>query len=291
MPAATTGRLAPTPSGHLHLGNICAFTACWLSARQRRGRVLLRVEDVDRGRARAHIAASQRDDLQWLGLDWEKPVRRQSDHFHDYTTALEKLIDLGVVYRCFKTRREVAAEIARAPHLSANGPDGPQYIGAPLAPQEEETLLAEGKAYAWRLSVRDAKSYVLAKDRPLAFRRATILEDGELSTDPTPIQARPEIFGDPVLARKDFGTSYHMASVWDDAHQGITHVIRGEDLAATAHLHTLLQALLDLPPVIYAHHRLITDENGVRLAKRDQSKTLASLRTAGVTPTDILRKY
>ena len=284
-------RFAPSPTGKLHLGHAFSALLCARAAERAGTRLILRIEDIDQGRCKPEFETAIFEDLAWLGLDWEKPVRRQSDHFHDYTTALEKLIDLGVVYRCFKTRREVAAEIARAPHLSANGPDGPQYIGAPLAPQEEETLLAEGKAYAWRLSVRDAKSYVLAKDRPLAFRRATILEDGELSTDPTPIQARPEIFGDPVLARKDFGTSYHMASVWDDAHQGITHVIRGEDLAATAHLHTLLQALLDLPPVIYAHHRLITDENGVRLAKRDQSKTLASLRAAGVTPTDILHKY
>ncbi len=189
----------------------------------------------------------------------------------------------GVVYRCFKTRKEVAEEIARAPHLSADGPEGPQYVGAPLAAHDERSLLEDGAPFAWRLSMSAAKDYLGGAFEELAFLEEGAGPKGETGN----ICATPDIFGDPVIARKDAGTSYHIAAVHDDALQGVTHVIRGEDLFPATHLHRLLQALLDLPAPVYRHHRLITDENGKRFAKRDTSVTLKSLREAGAAPQEL----
>lgn len=275
-------RFAPSPTGRLHLGHAYSALIAHGAARKASGRFILRIEDLDQGRRRPEFEAAIYEDLAWLGLDWETPVRRQSDHLADYTGALGRLIEAGLVYRCFRTRKEMLDEIARAPHLSPDGPDGPAYIGAPLTANEERSLLAQGAPFAWRLSMAAARDALKEKWAALSFH----VEDTDESTARR-IRATPDIFGDVVLGRKDSGASYHLASVFDDALQGVTHVIRGEDLAPAAHLHTLLQALLGLPRPIYRHHQLIRGADGKRLAKRDRAATLAAFREAGGTPADI----
>ena len=274
-------RFAPSPTGYLHLGHAFSALTVWRAAREAGGKFLLRIEDIDQTRCRPEFETAICEDLVWLGLDWDGEVRRQSDHFADYTAALDTLIGKGVVYRCFKTRKEILDEIARAPHLSADGPEGPVYTGEPLPADEERVLLAEGSPFAWRLSMNAALAIAA---RPLVFREET--SSGEMKE----VSATPEIFGDAIIARKDAGTSYHLASVHDDALQGVTHVIRGEDLRVAAHLHTLLQALLDLPRPVYRHHRLITDEAGRRLAKRDKALTLRAMREAGESAESVRRR-
>ncbi len=280
-------RFAPSPTGLLHLGHAYSAWTAHDAARSAGGKLILRIEDIDRTRCKAAFEQAIYEDLAWLGLTWEPPPRRQSDHFDGYTQALEKLRDKGVVYRCFKTRKEIADEIARAPHLTPDGPEGPQYVGAMLAAHEERSLLAEGAAFAWRLdtshAVRIAEKTTAG---PLTFTEEGAGPKGEHGT----IMATPEIFGDPVIARKDSGTSYHLASVYDDAHQGVTHIIRGEDLFPATHLHRLLQAMLDLPAPIYRHHRLITDETGKRFAKRDHAVTIKALRESGETHSSLRRR-
>ena len=272
-------RFAPSPTGYLHLGHAFSALTAFRTAQDEGGRFLLRIEDIDRTRCRPEFEAAIYEDLAWLGLRWDEPVRRQSERLADYAAALDRLVAIGVVYRCFKTRKEVLDDIARAPHLSVDGPEGPAYVGAPLAMHEERSLIAAGAPYAWRLSMTAARNHLGAAFDQLSFT----VEDGE----PRRIKATPEIFGDIIIARKDLGTSYHLASVHDDALQGVTHVIRGEDLAAAAHLHRLLQALLDYPEVIYRHHRLITDEAGKKFSKRDASVTLRSLRDSDVSAADL----
>ena len=276
-------RFAPSPTGYLHLGHAFSALTAFNAAKEHSGRFLLRIEDIDLGRCKKEFEQAIYEDLEWLGLEWEEPVRRQSDHFDEYSAALEKLQSQSLVYRCFKTRKEIADEIARAPHLSPEGPEGVPYVGAPLAALEERSLLAEGKPYAWRLSIERARQTLDDAYERLAFVEQTA--EGERT-----VKAKPDIFGDVVIARKDFGTSYHLSSVYDDALQGITHVIRGTDLFHAAHLHVLLQKLLNLPTPIYWHHRLITDESGNRLAKRDRSATLRALREKGATPQEIRKQ-
>ncbi len=210
-------RFAPSPTGFLHLGHAFSALTAHRAARDAGGRFLLRIEDIDRTRCKPEFEDAIFEDLAWLGIEWETPVRRQSDHFDDYDAALDALREKGLVYRCFKTRKEILDEIASAPHLSADGPEGPAYVGAPLASSEEQTLLAEGQPFAWRLSIAAAKHYLGGAYDALSF------------TEETPqglrnVKATPEIFGDAVIARKDNGTSYHLASVHDDALQGVTHV-------------------------------------------------------------------
>jgi len=278
-------RFAPSPTGLLHLGHAFSALTASAAARKAGGRFLLRIEDIDQGRCRPEFEAAILEDLAWLGLDWDTPVRRQSDHFPDYDAALSRLIEKDVVYRCFKTRKEVLDEIARAPHLGRDGPEGPLYIGAPLAALEERNLLAEGAPFAWRLSMAKARDALGPLFADLSFVEQDI--DG---AETARVRATPEIFGDAVIARKDSGTSYHLASVHDDALAGVTHVIRGEDLRAAAHLHALLQALLGLPAPVYRHHPLIADETGKRLAKRDKAATLHALRESGASAGDVRRR-
>lgn len=275
-------RFAPSPTGLLHLGHAYSALVAFNAARAAGGEFILRIEDIDRTRCRPEFEDAIYEDLAWLGLGWETPVRRQSDHFDDYAAALQRLIDKKLVYRCFKTRKEIADDIARAPHFSADGPEGPQYVGAPLPAEEERALLAEGAPFAWRLSVSAAKDFLGDRFEQLTFTEET--ENGGARA----VKATPEIFGDAVIARKDSGTSYHLASVHDDALQGVSHVIRGEDLYYAAHLHRLIQALLDYPEPLYRHHRLITDERGKRLAKRDKAATIKALRERGATRADVL---
>lgn len=281
-----TTRFAPSPTGLLHLGHAYSALRAFDLASGAGGRLLLRIEDIDRTRCKPEFEAAIIEDLHWCGVTWAPPVLRQSERFDIYDGALAKLRAQDLVYRCFKTRKDVAKDTARAPHISATGPDGPQYFGAPLDPREEAQRLQEGAAYAWRLSMARARKMLGGDFSALAFHEEGQGPNGEQGL----IQATPEIFGDAVIARKDLGTSYHLSSVVDDAAQGVSHVIRGEDLFAATHLHRLLQALLNLPAPTYRHHRLITDEHGKRFAKRDQSITLKALREAGATPMQIRQR-
>lgn len=265
-------RFAPSPTGYLHLGHALSALTAFDAARAANGRFLLRIEDIDLGRARPEFEAAIYEDLAWLGLSWEEPVRRQSEHMAEYAEPLQDLIGRGLVYRCFRTRKEIADAIASAPHGAAEE----RSAGEALPAEEEAQRLAAGDAFAWRLSLKKARAAL----GPAYF--ALVFED-----ETAPVRAEPERHGDVVLARKDFGASYHLASVWDDALQGVTHVIRGEDLREAAHLHVLLQKLLGLPQPVYRHHRLVLGEDGKRLAKRDRSATLRALRDAGKTPADV----
>ncbi len=265
-------RFAPSPTGHLHLGHAFSALTAFDAAQAAGGRFVLRIEDIDQGRSRPEFEAAIFEDLAWLGIGWEQPVRRQSEHMAEYEGALQSLIQRQLVYRCFLTRKEVAEAIASAPH----GEVEDAFRGEALPPAEETAKLEAGEAFAWRLSLKKARAAL----GPAYF--TLIFED-----ETGPVRAEPERHGDVVLARKDFSTSYHLASVWDDALQGITHVIRGDDLREAAHLHVLLQKLLDLPRPVYRHHKLILGEDGKRLAKRDQAATLRSLRESGKTPADV----
>ncbi|MBX7248971.1 MAG: tRNA glutamyl-Q(34) synthetase GluQRS [Caulobacteraceae bacterium] len=266
-------RFAPSPTGYLHKGHAFSALTAWRAAREAEGRLLLRIEDIDATRCRPEFDAAIEEDLTWLGLNWETPVRRQSEHLADYQAALERLRDLGLLYRCFRTRKEVLDEIGRAPHHPGEGPDGAVFTGGPLPLAEEQVLLDRGKPFAWRLSLAAARRRLGAAWDRLRF---TEVGQGE-------VQARPESAGDVVLARKDVGVAYHLAVVFDDALQGVTHVIRGLDLYEATHIQRLLQALLDLPTPLYRHHALLTGPDGRRFAKRDHSQTLRELRDSGVT--------
>jgi glutamyl-Q tRNA(Asp) synthetase len=265
-------RFAPSPTGYLHLGHALSALTAFDAAQAAGGRFVLRIEDIDQGRARAEFETAILEDLDWLGVRWEQPVRRQSEHMDAYARVLDDLAGRQLVYRCFRTRKEVAEAIASAPH----GASGDVFRGEALDAGEEKERLAAGEAFAWRLSLKKARAALGPAYFSLVFEDETGL-----------VRAEPERHGDVVLARKDFATSYHLASVWDDGLQGVTQVIRGEDLREAAHLHVLLQRLLELPSPSYRHHRLVLGEDGKRLAKRDQSATLRALREAGKTPEDV----
>jgi len=267
-------RFAPSPTGHLHLGHAYAAWIAWQAARDARGTFLLRWEDIDRSRCRPEYEASTLKDLDWLGWTPDDASMRQSERSSSYEQALAHLRDQELLYPCFCTRRDIQDEIAqsgRAPH----GPDGPVYPGRcrQLSPTEVQSRIDGGEAHAWRLKMDCA----VAKGGTLFWQD---LEAGEQ-------RARPEIFGDVVLARKDIPTSYHLAVTVDDAAQAITLVTRGKDLFEATHIHRLLQALLDLPVPQWHHHRLICDSAGKRLAKRDAATTLGTLRRDGATPDEI----
>lgn len=265
-------RFAPSPTGFLHLGHAFSALTTFNAAQVAGGRFVLRIEDIDQGRARPEFEAAIFEDLAWLGIAWAEPVRRQSEHMADYEGALQNLVDRNLVYRCFRTRKDIAEAIASAPH----GQSEEAFRGEALPPAEEAAKLEAGESFAWRLSLKKARAALGPAYFALVFEDETGL-----------VRAEPERHGDVVLARKDFGTSYHLASVWDDALQGVTHVIRGEDLREAAHLHVLLQKLLDLPQPVYRHHRLILGDDGKRLAKRDQALTLRALRESGKSPADV----
>ena len=265
-------RFAPSPTGYLHLGHAYSALTAFDAARSAGGRFVLRIEDIDQARARPEFEAAILEDLAWLGIAWEEPVRRQAEHMGEYEQVLQGLIERELVYRDFRTRREIAEAIASAPH----GESVDVFTGGALPPEEEEAKLGAGEAFAWRLSLKKARAAL----GPSYF--ALVFED-----ETGPVRAEPEKLGDVVLARKDFPASYHLASVWDDALQGVTHVIRGEDLRESAHLHVLLQKLLGLPQPVYRHHKLILGADGKRLAKRDSAATLRALRESCKTPADV----
>ncbi len=277
-------RFAPSPTGLLHLGHAYSAILAHDAARNAGGVFLLRIEDIDQTRCRPEFEAATYEDLGWLGLTWPTTVRRQSDHMDGYAGALERLRKMGVVYRCFLTRKEVAASSLSAPHGVGEGPEGVIYLGPDkhLSADEEESRIARGDSFAWRLSIKYSKD-LLGED----FARLVFVERDEGSKSEHAIAARPQSLGDVIIARKDTPTSYHLSVVHDDALQGVTHIIRGEDLRASTHIHVLLQRLLGLPTPVYQHHGLLTGPDGKRYAKRDRSLTLAALREAGVSPADI----
>jgi glutamyl-Q tRNA(Asp) synthetase len=281
---AFTTRFAPSPTGLLHKGHAFSALTAHAAARAVGGRFILRIEDIDATRARPEYEAALLEDLAWLELEWEAPVRRQSDYMADYQAALDCLREAGLLYRCFRTRREVLDEIGRAPHGPGEGPEGLVFRGGPLPPDEEARRLADGEAFAWRLSL-DAAAEALGEGGwdGLFFREEGRGPSGEHGL----IQARPEQLGDVVLARKDVGVAYHLAVVVDDALQGVTHVIRGQDLFEAAHIQRLLQMLLGLPAPVYRHHGLLLAPDGQRLAKRDRSETLREIRARGVTAGEV----
>lgn len=271
MTAPFTTRFAPSPTGLLHRGHAFSALTAHDAARAANGAFLLRIEDIDATRCRPAFEAAIFKDLAWLGLTWEQPVRRQSEHLAEYQAAIETLAARGLLYRCFRTRRQIAEAIASAPHGAME-----TWRGAPLPADEEARRLAAGEAFAWRLSLEAA----LAQAGPLTFVEEGSGPNGERGA----ITARPELGGDVVLARRDVGVAYHLAVTLDDALQGVTHVIRGQDLFEATHVQRLLQALLGLPTPVYRHHRLLTGPDGKRYAKRDHAQTLADLRAAEVTP-------
>jgi glutamyl-Q tRNA(Asp) synthetase len=272
-------RFAPSPTGLIHLGSAYSALFAEQAAREAGGRFLLRIEDVDRTRCRPEFADAIFEDLAWLGLRWEEPVRRQSEHFADYRAALARLAAMELLYPCFCTRAEIMAEIAAAgaaPHGDPlQGSGGPLYPGTcrRLDPGERAARLARGDNHALRLDVAKAA----AMTGPLTWHDRARGEQ----------LARPELLGDAVLARKDVPTSYHLAVTLDDHVQGITLVTRGEDLFVPTHTHRLLQALLGLATPDYHHHKLLTGPDGRRFAKRDRSLTLRALRESGRTPAEV----
>ena len=277
MPDAIVTRFAPSPTGLLHRGHAFSALTAWTAAKTAGGRFLLRIEDTDFTRCRPAYEVAILDDLSWLGLGWEQPVRRQSDHRADYDAALDRLRDIGVLYRCFRTRKELMALAGMAPH--ADDPaDAHAFSGGPLSPDQEAEKLAAGEPFAWRLSL------AAARDQLGGFDRLTWVEETAGSGVTT---ATPETLGDMVLGRKDIGAGYVIASVVDDALQGVTHVIRGRDLIETTSVQRVLQALLALPTPTYRHHPLLLGPDGKRYAKRDGSVTLAALREAGVTAREL----
>lgn len=273
-----TERFAPSPTGPLHLGHAFSALTAWERSRAAGGVFLLRIEDIDQTRARAPWEAQIYEDLAWLGLSWATPVLRQSQRQGAYRAALQSLWDDGLIYPCTCSRRDIE-EALSAPQEGARavGPDGLVYPGT-CRDTARTGPVPEGVA--------------LRLDSALACARLSELcfeETGPIAAGTHPIN--PQTFiaevGDVVLARKEFGTSYHLSVVVDDAAQGVTHVTRGEDLFEATQIHVVLQALLGLPRPLYHHHGLIRDDAGKRLAKRDDARALATYRAAGATPQDI----
>ena len=264
-------RFAPSPSGYLHLGHAYSALIAASTAEALGGRFLLRIEDIDVARCRPQFDDAIREDLAWLGLAWEQPVRRQSEHLADYQKALETLEAKGLIYPCFCSRRDIRAEIARA-GAAPHGPEGAIYPGIcrALSSAVRAERMAAGVPHALRLDMAPA----------VAAAGALIWHEqgrGDIAADPAPL-------GDVVLARKDSPNSYHLAVTLDDHLQGVTLVTRGEDLFVATHIHRLLQALLGLDTPEYMHHALLRDASGRSFAKRDRALTLRELRAAGHTP-------
>lgn len=262
-------RFAPSPTGLLHLGSVRAAAVAHFRAREAGGRFLLRIEDIDKGRCRTEFAVAIENDLRWLGLRWDGEVRVQSHHLGAYRASLDSLRARRLVYPCFCSR----ADITRA----GGAPHGAEviYPGTcrDLAPAEAARRIAAGLPHAWRLDLARAMP-----EEPLFVDDE---EAGPLRCDPSP-------FGDAVLARRDAGTSYHLAATHDDAAQGVTLVVRGEDLRPAAHLHRLLQHVMGWPAPRHAYVALKLGPGGQRLAKRDHAQTVRALREASATPREVL---
>lgn len=285
-------RFAPSPNGWLHLGH--AYSAIFASdtAKELGGHFLLRIEDIDIGRCRPEYEQTIYEDLAWLGLTWEMPVRRQSEHFADYEAALKRLRNMGLAYPCFATRKEISDAIEASGISHARWPADPD--GAPIYPglykdlslSELNHLMWEGRTYAWRLDMKKALAMAETKaGGPITF----LEENGGPRGQKGRLPIDPMLFGDVIIARKDVPTSYHLAVTVDDALQNVTVVTRGQDLFPATYIHRLLQVLLDLPEPRYRHHGLIRDKNGRRLSKSAKDMGLRELRMTGHTPADIRR--
>lgn len=262
-------RFAPSPTGHLHLGHALSALTNFAAAQAAGGRFLLRIEDIDPTRCKPEFEQSIYEDLAWLGLEWEVPVRRQSQHFEDYAAALGKLEAENLLYTSYETRTDLVRLI------TGRDPDGgPRYSREEgLAPAEAHEREARGEPYALRLDMEEALCRI--------SRRLFWDESG------VKIEAEPTRWGDVVLGRKEMPASYHLAVVLDDALQGVTHIVRGKDLYQATAVHRVLQELLGLPAPVYRHHRLLLDEHGKKLSKRDKSTTLRALRADGWTASDV----
>jgi glutamyl-Q tRNA(Asp) synthetase len=279
-------RFAPSPNGELHLGHAYSALLNAEMALKAGGRLLLRIEDIDTTRSTPEFEAGIYRDLEWLGVEWEEPVRRQSEHFADYATLLERLIEEELVYPAFMSRGEMRAHIAEAEGSGKTWPRDPD--GVPLYPgldkslgqRERKRRMAGGEPFAWRL---DADAATASLGRSLSW---TEFAGSDMSSTGK-VEARPDLWGDVVLARRDVPTSYHLSVVADDALQGVTHVVRGLDLFAATGIHRLLQELLGLPEPAYFHHRLIPGPDGRKLSKSFRDTGLNTLRLAGRTPDDI----
>jgi glutamyl-Q tRNA(Asp) synthetase len=279
-------RFAPSPNGLLHLGHAFSALQNFDSARQSGGRFLLRIEDIDATRCRPEFEVAIFEDLAWLGIEWETPVRRQSEHIPVYRDAIQRLADQGLVYPAFESRAEIMRLVAQqdAKGKWPRDPDGtPVYPGVAksLPAGERARLIQSGAPYALRLDMMAACRLV----GDLAWTEQGAGRLGETGA----IRANPAAWGDVVLARKETPTSYHLSVVIDDALQGVSDVVRGQDLFWSTSVHRLLQRLLDLPQPVYRHHRLILDGAGHKLAKSTQATGLRKLRARGLTPADIHR--
>ena len=287
MDAQPVFRFAPSPNGELHLGHAFSALVAYDMANRAGGRFLLRIEDIDIGRCRPEFEAQILEDLTWLGLQWEEPVRRQSEHFETYREAVAKLDGMGLLYPCFATRKQIAEAVAK------KGPHALDPEGAPLYPglyrevdaKQIESLKASGAPHALRIDI--ARAIEVAGKR--TGEPISLLETDAEGSSPERRGADPARWGDAVIARKDVPTSYHLAVVVDDALQGIAHVVRGQDLYAATDIHRLLQILLDLPEPTYHHHHLILDDRGQKLAKSRKDESLRALREAGVSREEIRR--
>jgi len=280
-------RFAPSPNGELHLGHALSALVGFEMARLHGGRFLVRIEDIDVARSREQFVSGILEDLAWLGLEWEQPVLRQSQHLGDYAEAVRRLEAMGVLYPCFASRAEIASAVGPAPAVL--NPDGaPIYPGLHkgLPPEEAARRKARGETFALRLDMDRAIARVaeITGGAALSFREMDA-GTGELRT----VAARPERWGDEIIVRKDAPGSYLLAATFDDARQGITHVTRGEDLLAATDVQRLLQTLLGFPEPIYHHHRPVRDGQGRKLSKSARDTSLAQLRAGGATAEDIRR--
>ncbi len=279
-------RFAPSPNGYLHLGHAYSALLNHDLARECGGRLLLRIEDIDLERCRPDYEAAIVEDLLWLGISWQEPVRRQSGHFDDYAAAIAELEAQGLLYPSFESRSELSAMVA---DLERRGPWPRDPDGVPIYPGRARKLSAAermrrraaGEPFALRLAMDAA----VARAGALSFTETGAGPHGQTGV----VIAAPQMWGDVVLARKETPASYHLAAVIDDALQGVTDVVRGQDLFWATGIHRLLQALLGLPEPVYHHHKLILDEDGRKLSKSTKSTGLRELRAAGLSPRDIRR--
>lgn len=279
-------RFAPSPNGALHLGHAHSALVNFDRAQAAGGRFLLRIEDIDTARCTPEFEQGIYDDLAWLGIEWETPVRRQSEHFADYAAALDRLVARGLVYPAFLSRGEVRGLIAEAEAKGQHWPHDPD--GVPLYPGTDRDLskrararrIGAGDPFAWRLDMERA---VEAAGGPLLWQERGMGPEGETG----PLRAEPELWGDVVLARKDVPTSYQLSVVVDDALQGVSEVVRGRDLFHATSVQRLLQALLELPAPAYFHHELVMGPDGRKLSKSFRDTGLKALREAGATPAQV----
>lgn len=271
-------RFAPSPTGYLHLGHAFSALTAWDMARARGGECLLRIEDLDFTRVRPDYEGALREDLAWLGMTWPEPVIRQSEHMACYEAALARLERAGLIYPCSCTRADIRAALS-APQEGARGPR--VYPGTCRG----RAMADRREGDALRLDLTRALEFL--SDEQLLFEETGEAHGGRHRVDGARLLADA---GDVVLGRKDIGVAYHLSVVVDDARQQISHVVRGEDLWDATPLHRVLIALLGLPVPEWHHHRLVRDEEGRRLAKRDNARALRTLREAGARPSDIRRQ-